>query len=825
MVEWGGMQDTPFLLGFTAGELSPWLSCRFDLQAYQRGAALIRNFMVQPYGGLCRRQGTQYVAQAASAGEGERLFSFRFSHDDMLLLEFYPGGIRFYKDGACVQKNGAPYVVPTSWRTAAQVQSLQLVQLNDIVFITCPSTAPALLQRFSDTSWTLRPMQLDPFPRETHVRQDSPLSVHMLTAMTAELEAQKDVFSAAMPNREEVLVDAEIPARTLFLNTNLQIPATSTPNFATDTVAPGTVVSERNNTTSFYEYYTCIRAYTPDAFCGRTSAADYPCHFVPGVMLLSGSGPIEVCGDWELRTTGEWDASFELWRSYDTKSYNSDFRQWRWTCIKSFSQDSFSTRKNWEVTGSEKIPCRLVLVCRASKTATIGSILHMVIHASKREYRFTIVAYETPRKVLATPVSEYAEATPDFVSSDWSFGAFGSRNGFPRMVGFYQNRLWLGGIAGLPTTLLASCMGDFYNFRVDSDDDSALHLTLSTSDQSRICWICPARSLLVGTTESEWILSSPDGGAVRATTAGFSRQSSVGSEERPASGVENTVFYVQRGGKRLREISYKLEADGFTSTDISLLAEHLFTPGIKEWAVQRGGNTRLWVLMQDGSLAVLTTNPAQQINAWQRVDFPGREVLHLTAHPQAGNNEDEVWFVLRNTVSGICSLERITSTSGYLDGATHGTEPCAPHLAGLPGMVHPLGRPELATPVVFGGNGEFEVPEAEEGTEWCYGAVFDSELQTLPMERDFSFNTIRQEGRVRLRLLESDPAFQYRASHATRWEEYDPARDHLPATYTGSIRISHIPSPGVGQGFCLRVNGDKDFRLLALTVEIDYHGR
>lgn len=215
------------------------------------------------------------------------------------------------------------------------------------------------------------------------------------------------------------------------------------------------------------------------------------------------------------------------------------------------------------------------------------------------------------------------------------FGAFGERNGYPAFCGLHQGRIWFGGVAGLPTTLFASTVGDFSDFRVSSEDDAALHLTLATDNQSRICWICPSRNLLVGTSEGEWVLDSADGSALSATNAAFRLQSSVGSENMPASGVENTVFYVQRGGKCLREISYKLEADGFTSTDTSLLAEHLFTSGVREWVVQRGAGARVWVLMQDYSIAVLTMNAEQRVTAWQRMSFPGARCFIWSCYPPA----------------------------------------------------------------------------------------------------------------------------------------------------------------------------------------------
>ena len=83
------MQEVPIVVGFTAGELSPWLSTRFDLQAYQRGAARICNFQVQPYGGLELRPGTAFVGQLADGAV--RLFPFSYAADDVLMLDFLPG--------------------------------------------------------------------------------------------------------------------------------------------------------------------------------------------------------------------------------------------------------------------------------------------------------------------------------------------------------------------------------------------------------------------------------------------------------------------------------------------------------------------------------------------------------------------------------------------------------------------------------------------------------------------------------------------------------------------------------------------------------------
>ncbi len=836
------MQYTPIVLGFTAGELSPWLSTRIDLQAYQRGAALLCNFLVQPYGGLRRRRGTTLVGPAPVRNpRAIRLFAFHYSESDALILVLYPGGMQVYRDGELLTVDGVPYELPLPWTSVSEIESLRLVQVNDAVFATCRSFPPMGLYRYGDTNWTCEELTLDPFPRETYVPQLSGIRVQMASDMktaTVRFDSTNNGLVAAMAGEELLLADAPISERTLFQNKTFSTGATELPNLAQNAVLAGRSYYVKDSATSWYHFYTCRRGHNQGAFNGSYSPADYPDSFLPGVMRLDeNEEPYEVCGDWQIQTNGEWDAVWELWRSYDTKATSNDFLRWSWTRIRSFGQDGYSSRKNWAISGSEEQPCRMVLVCRSAKALTVPACVYFRIEGGVREYKMRVNSVTNSQTAQVQVLSSYLGKAQSFYTRNWSWGAFGVRNGYPRFSGIHQGRLWFGGTPGQGTTLFASATDDFGNFRVGSNDDQALHLTLAADDQSRICWICPARSLLVGTSASEWTLASADGSAVTASNATFTRQSSVGSEVMDACPMENAVFYVQRGGKRLREISYKLEADGFTSTDTSLFAEHLFDGGVKAWAVQRGTNPLLWVLMHDGSLGVLTMNMEQRVTAWQRVQFPGRRVCHLASIAVAGGSEDELWFVLQNEVNGHLSLERMGESTSYLDGlgqvqVVEGRLCAGPHLAGLEGMVYDEGMLLTEQHVMFDEEGYFVLPEGSpladlhaEGQPLWYAVSYYSELQTMPMETETSFNAVHQMGRVKLRLLASEAVFEYRASHAESWEKYDGRSEMHYHPFSGAIRLSHLPAPGVGQGFCLRYSGRFDFCLLSLTVDMDFHGR
>ena len=826
------MQDVQYITGFTAGELSPWLSTRFDLQAYRRGAALLSNFVVLAYGGIRRRRGTQWVGAASEQSGAVRLVPFRFSETDALMLELYPGGMHVYRDGCLLDsEEGQTYTLSTPWDTAEELESLRFHQLNDVVYVTSPYRAPYRLERRSDTNWRCVRMNPTPFPRETYHVQETALRVQPErngTYATLESSYPAPDFSPQMEGNECVLTEAEVPSRTYFMNEAFSVAAVATPDLSSSMVTIGTVCKEYDATAKLYYYYTSYNMYLPAYYNGSKSARDYPDCFLPGVMRLTSDGqPYEVCKDWEVRTNGEWNAIWELWRSYDTAETEIDPHQWQWSCIRTFDQTAYSERRNWAVSGSESEPCRMVLVCRAAAADNMSAHIFFRAEGGTREYKWEIVQFQSSRKVRAALRSFYTEPCMSFSTRRWSFGAFGWRNGYPRFSAVHQGRLWLGGIRGLPTTLFASTVGDYNNFHVGSADDDALQLSLATDNQSSICWVCPARSLLVGTTESEWTLSSPDGSPLTGNNATFLRHSSVGSELMPAAGVENTVLYVQRGGKRLREISYKLEADGYTSTDTSLLAEHLFRPGVKEWVVCRGSSTHVWVLMRDHSVAMLTTNAEQQVTAWQRMDFSGRQVLHLASLPSSHTNEEELWLVVRYETTGAIGIERLLDEPVYLDARmpftpTGNAMYSAPHLAGAVVYAFADATPHELHPITVGADGLF--PYSATGS-FHIGLPYRSELHTMPYESERSFNSVRQEGRVRLRLLESSPSFSYRSTCAQLWEIYDPRRELLSTPYSGSIRISQMPIPGVGQGFCLYVDGAQDFCLLSLSIEFDFHGK
>lgn len=146
---------TPVQTSFTAGEISPRLQARFDLDAYYNGAAKLVNFVCLPHGPIIKRQGTTFIAEAGS--KDPRLIPFKFSVTQSMVLEFGEHYIRFYfKGGQLTNPDGTPYQI-TSPYSEAQAKEIDFAQSGNTIFIVHPRIAPQKLVRYGNTNWTITP--------------------------------------------------------------------------------------------------------------------------------------------------------------------------------------------------------------------------------------------------------------------------------------------------------------------------------------------------------------------------------------------------------------------------------------------------------------------------------------------------------------------------------------------------------------------------------------------------------------------------------------------------------------------------------------------
>ena len=95
-------RSAPSFASFTAGELSPRLEGRTNLEKYREGLAELTNMVVMPHGGGTRRPGTAVLGEVKDSSVKTRLIPFQFNTSDTYILEFGNQVMRVYRDGLVV---------------------------------------------------------------------------------------------------------------------------------------------------------------------------------------------------------------------------------------------------------------------------------------------------------------------------------------------------------------------------------------------------------------------------------------------------------------------------------------------------------------------------------------------------------------------------------------------------------------------------------------------------------------------------------------------------------------------------------------------------
>lgn len=130
---------------FTSGELDPLLLGRLDLKAQEDGAALLRNVVVHPTGGVTRRPGLRLVADIPGA---VRILNFD-GPDGGELLAFGPFRLDVLKGDALEVS------IPTLWDTN-HLAELSTARWGDRLFLCHPDVPPHELVRSEADGWQLQ---------------------------------------------------------------------------------------------------------------------------------------------------------------------------------------------------------------------------------------------------------------------------------------------------------------------------------------------------------------------------------------------------------------------------------------------------------------------------------------------------------------------------------------------------------------------------------------------------------------------------------------------------------------------------------------------
>lgn len=149
------MKLYPVQTNFTAGELSPRLYGRQDIDRYRNAVKVAENVFILVQGGMIRRYGMRYTAKAKHADKHTILVPYVFSRSQAYMLEFGDAFFRvFLEDGAQVISGGVPYEVATDY-AEADLDEIDFVQSGDTMFLFHGDYRTRRIRRFGDASWVI----------------------------------------------------------------------------------------------------------------------------------------------------------------------------------------------------------------------------------------------------------------------------------------------------------------------------------------------------------------------------------------------------------------------------------------------------------------------------------------------------------------------------------------------------------------------------------------------------------------------------------------------------------------------------------------------
>ena len=161
------MRITQYQSNFSTGEIDPLLRARTDLQQYQNALEEATNVVVQPQGGISRRDGLEFVFDFGSSFTEFKIIPFEFSTNDSYLLVFVVGRIYVFKNKNLqrnINSSGNDYITASDI-TAAMLDELEYTQAVDTLILCHEDLQTKRLVRNSDTSWTLENLPLTNLPQ------------------------------------------------------------------------------------------------------------------------------------------------------------------------------------------------------------------------------------------------------------------------------------------------------------------------------------------------------------------------------------------------------------------------------------------------------------------------------------------------------------------------------------------------------------------------------------------------------------------------------------------------------------------------------------
>ena len=615
------------LLSFNSGEITPYLAYRTDVKAHAAGAERMENFLPMPFGGVRKRPGTVHLHAFGDGVESApRLEPFQVSTGEAYALAFTTGALMvFRRDGSVAAEiteltqrdlNGNVLPLPDTDPpvpvafSCADPFALQCHQVNDVMFIAGPDLSPLRLSRLADEEWQLErvpfsfPPLLDENADETLTIQCSIPVVTAAAWVAAHIYAAGDqvthggkTYACKVGHYSALLWEpGAVPFGKLFWD--LVTVDTSTPLGQSVPLVASKELFTAGHVGAVFQISKKRGLEDYEVSYEASDAHDAVAH------PAERSGSLVIQGKWSILTFGTWKGTWFIERSED--------RGDTWTDLRRYESDG---DRNVSAEGEEEK--RVLLRLRWEKSGTGSSKPRAVLSSSEAFIRGLVRITEVTdgTQAVAEVLTPVEACTTEF----WAEGAFSEHQGFPAALTVHERRLIFAGTARRGDSLWMSKTDDLLDFETGTVADDGIFITLAATQQDPVRWLASQRRLYVGTAGGEWVFGSETSDdPVSPANLVVREDTRYGSARLPALAIHDSVYYIERQGRRLREMAYQIERQSYESADLTRVAEHITEGGVVQMARQNNREPVLWCVRADGVLLAFCYNRLEEVAAWSR---------------------------------------------------------------------------------------------------------------------------------------------------------------------------------------------------------------
>lgn len=675
-----------FQTAFTAGELTPNLHARVDFAKYQQGAERLKNMVVKPQGGASRRPGSYYIADAIDHEQRSWLYKFVFSNEQAYVIEMAPFVMRFFRNRAPVLGDGDGTELVSNGTFATDLAGWTVTNTGTGTTVWGGGAA----QMDGGASGFTQIVQGIPtVAGETYILEFD-ITVHPVTYAVGSTNGASDLLAltSAFPGHTKaVFVATSTTSYLLFaVNTNgvrtvdtvttqLGQPVEVAHPYSADEIPQ---VRTRNSQSADVKYFfhqnhqpykllrlTAVEFELRPVNFTPPPTRELPQEFAASITLAALTGTnVQVDASDSVFLAGDDNKILRAGAGRASIVTVDSATQVHVNVIDDFSELGPIVAGRWTLLGSPafdldpniKGPAGAIVTLTATgdsfRSTDVGKYIR--IHSGLvRITGFTSATIVTGEIVVDLDTADADPAAA--IAGAWFIEdpIWSEARGWPGAGCFHEQRLVAGGSPSEPLTFAGSVTGDFENFALGADDDDAYDYEL-VGDYNAIRWLVSQRRLMIGTLGSEAHARGATDSQITPTSVMAETETGYGSDFNPEPiRAGHAVLFVQRGGTRIRELTYAFENDAHVAPDLTILAEHLTAVGIVQIDWHTAPDSYVLAVRADGALLCCAYERPEQVVAWSRwitgeaQDLTDGFYESVTVIPNACDTGDEIWAAVR----------------------------------------------------------------------------------------------------------------------------------------------------------------------------------